>query len=122
MQEPLVLRGPDMPGDALPYRTIGPFNKDDIPKGLWREHRLKADVWAILTIEAGSIRFCWDDDEGGDVLLQAGAQIVVPPTIPHHLEDVAAVTVSLTFWAVPSDQTKAAVPYSPAVSMPGDGS
>ena len=98
-----MFRDPDMPGGAQPYRTIGPFNKDGIPKGLWREHSLKADVWAILTVKTGSIRFCWDDEEGGNALLQAGTQIVVPPAAPHHLEDVGAVTVRLTFWAAASD-------------------
>lgn len=107
MQGPLILRASDMPDDAQPYRSIGPFDKESIPKGLWRAHNLKAGVWAILTVETGSIRFCWDDEAGGNVLLHEGAQLVVPPTVPHHLEDMGAVTISLTFWASTNTNNKA---------------
>lgn len=90
------------------YRALGPFTVDTIPKGLWREHNLKADVWALLTVVEGRIRFCWDDAAGGAHLLETGAQIIVPPIVPHHLEKIGPVTITLSFWAVSAPQSPGA--------------
>ena len=94
-------RGPALPPDARVYRRLGPFDVETIPAGLWRRHDLKAGVWGLLSIEAGSIRFCWDDAEGGTRILSAGDVLQVPPTVPHHLEREGPVTVTLSFHAVP---------------------
>ncbi len=97
---PLTPREPAMPANASVYRTLGPFTAETIPKGLWREHNLKAGVWALLTVEQGQISFCWDDAASGSHLLESGAQIIVPPLVPHHLEESGSVTIGLSFWAV----------------------
>ena len=65
----IVDRGPPLPAGAISYRRIGPFDADAIPTGLLRRHDLKPGVWGVLTIAAGRIRFCWDDDAGGSHLL-----------------------------------------------------
>ena len=98
----LVLREPLLPADVESYRAIGPFTLETIPKGLWREHNLKDGVWAILSVLQGQIGFCWDDLQGGTHLLGQGTRLIVPPTVPHHLEQAGPVTISLTFWAVPT--------------------
>lgn len=72
-----------LPADARAYRHLGPFDADAIPAGLWRRHDLKSGVWGLLSVEVGSIRFCWDDAEGGTHILSAGDVLLVPPTIPH---------------------------------------
>lgn len=101
-------REPPLPPEAAMYRALGPFTVDTIPKGLWREHNLKADVWALLTVLEGRIHFCWDDASGGAHLLETGAQIMVPPIIPHHLEQVGPVAITLSFWALPETHSPAA--------------
>jgi len=77
-----------LPPGFRAYRKIGPFNGDNLPAGLLREHRLKEGTWANLTVLAGEIGFVWDDpDSDGEMtVLVAGDSINVPPTIPHHLE------------------------------------
>lgn len=95
----IVDRGPTLPKDARTYRCIGPFDADAIPAGLLRRHDLKPGVWGVLTIGAGRIRFCWDDDAGGSRLLAPGDAMLIPPTVPHHLERDGSVRLSIAFHA-----------------------
>lgn len=93
-------RGPELPGGARPYRRIGPFAADAIPAGLLRCHDLKPGVWGLLSVEAGAIRFCWDDAAGGSRRLAAGDTMLIPPAVPHHLERQGPVTIAIAFCAV----------------------
>jgi tellurite resistance-related uncharacterized protein len=95
-------RGPALPDGAWAYRTIGPFAADTIPAGLLRMHNLKAGAWGVLTVEAGAVRFCWDDDVGGARTLAAGDAMLVPPLVPHHLERTGPVTLRIAFHAPPA--------------------
>lgn len=95
----IVDRDPPLPAGAKSYRRIGPFDADAIPAGLLRRHDLKPGVWGVLTIAAGRIRFCWDDDRGGSRLLAPGDAMLIPPTVPHHLERDGRVSLSIAFHA-----------------------
>lgn len=79
-----------LPSDTAVYRTIGPFGCDSLPKGLLREHRLKEGTWGRMRVLSGTIRFVWDDDgvDHGAVLV-GEETLIIPPTIPHHLELLA---------------------------------
>lgn len=102
----IVERGPSLPEGAPCYRRIGPFDAATIPAGLLRRHDLKPGVWGVLTIAAGRIRFCWDDEAGGSRLLAPGDVLLIPPTVPHHLEREGPVRLSIAFHAEhPSDST-----------------
>ncbi|HMO75216.1 MAG TPA: DUF1971 domain-containing protein [Sphingopyxis sp.] len=92
-------RGPPLPESASCYRRIGPFEADTIPAGLLRRHDLKSGVWGLLHIVAGAVRFRWDDAAGGSRLLVAGDTMLVPPTVPHHLETGGPVTLTIAFHA-----------------------
>lgn len=95
-------RGPALPPGSAPYRHLGPFDAAAIPAGLLRRHDLKPDVWGMVTVETGAIRFCWDDEQGGGRLLVAGDTMLVPPTVPHHLEVDGKVGIRIAFWAPPA--------------------
>ena len=87
----MMAAGPPVRHYALPdgseaYRTIGPFDAADLPKGLRAEHRLKEGAWGLISLIDGSLRFVWDDAAGGAELLTAPAEFVVPPQVPHHVE------------------------------------
>lgn len=76
-----------LPSDAAVYRTIGPFGCDSLPKGLLREHRLKAGTWGRLRVLSGKVRFVWDDDGADHATVVIDKEtVIIPPTIPHHLE------------------------------------
>lgn len=79
-----------LPTDTALYRTIGPFGGDTLPKGLLREHRLKEGTWGRPRVLSGKIRFVWDDDGADDAaVIVDGGTVIIPPTIPHHLEFLA---------------------------------
>lgn len=87
----------ELPAGSICYRRLGPFDEQSIPRGLLAEHRLKPEVWVILTVEAGAIVFAWDDPALDRVRLGAGDPQIVPPCVPHHLEVIGPVRLSLEF-------------------------
>jgi cupin 2 domain-containing protein len=93
---PIAPRG-ELPLGSVAYRTIGPFDAQTLPAGLRAEHRLKEGTWGVLTLSEGSLRFVWDDDEGGADDLVAPARFVVPPQAPHHVEGDGPFTLTIAF-------------------------
>lgn len=85
------------PEAALVYKTVGPFRGAEIPKGLLSEHRLKEDVWGRVTVVEGQLLFVWDDAQGGTAALESPAQMIVPPTVPHHLEQIETAVITVDF-------------------------
>jgi len=82
---PIAPRG-SLPSGSATYRTIGPFGAETLPQGLRAEHRLKPGAWGLIDLTEGSLRFVWDDAQGGHEDLVAPAQLVVPLQVPHHVE------------------------------------
>lgn len=87
-----------LPDGAECYKTIGPFLQADIPAGLLREHSLKPGVWGVLTLIEGRLRFVWDDGSGVYEDLRAPARIIVPPTVLHHLDELADAVITIEFF------------------------
>ncbi len=81
-----------LPAGAAVYRSIGPFDRAGLPKGLLREHRLKEGAWGRLRVLSGEIGFVWDDAGAAQdaATLAASASIVIPPGVPHHLEPLGS--------------------------------
>ncbi|QZH73919.1 MAG: DUF1971 domain-containing protein [Erythrobacter sp.] len=80
-----------LPEAVTSYRRIGPFTSANLPGGLLREHRLKEGNWGRVEVKSGSIGFVWDDDgadKGGVAVVRARQTIIVPPTVPHHLQSL----------------------------------
>ena len=90
-------RAERLPAGVEAYRTIGPFDAASLPPGLRRTHNLKQGTWGVLTLEEGRLGFVWEDALGGREELQAPAEIVVPPQVPHHV-DGDAFRLSITFY------------------------
>ena len=97
----MTLRAEKLPADATCYRRIGPFDEASFPAGLLGEHRLKEDVWGVLTLVDGAIGFAWDDAEGGEIELVAPASLVIPPTVPHHLTVGGPFSLTIEFHRQP---------------------
>ena len=90
-----------LPAGAACYKRIGPFSEDSLPAGILREHRLKDDVWGVLTIVDGAIGFTWDDAEGGEIELAARSRLVIPPAVPHHLTVRGPFSLTIEFHRQP---------------------
>ncbi len=87
-----------MPERAECYRRIGPFDRASLPAGLLAEHRLKAGVWALVSLEQGEVSFVWDDGRDSPVQhLRAGDSLVVPPEVLHHLEFEGDFKIGIAF-------------------------
>jgi tellurite resistance-related uncharacterized protein len=93
---PIARRGA-LPAGSMPYRTIGPFNPATLPSGLRAQHSLKDGVWALLKVFEGSLRFVWDDAEGGIEYLVAPAELIIPPLAVHHVEETGPFRVTIAF-------------------------
>jgi tellurite resistance-related uncharacterized protein len=94
--ETLAPRG-RLPAGSEAYRTIGPFDANTLPAGLRAEHRLKEGTWGLLTLSEGSLRFVWDDEQGGADDLSAPTILVVPPQVLHHVEVTGPFVLSIAF-------------------------
>lgn len=91
----------DLPVGAICYWRSGLFDQHSLPAGLTREHRLKEGTWGVLTLLTGAIRFNWGDSEGGAVELSAPAKMVIPPTVPHHVNVRGPFTLEIEFFRQP---------------------
>ena len=88
-----------LPDDVVCYRTLGPWTDSEIPAGLLKQHQLKAGSWGELTVVSGTIEFCWDEASIAEpICLAAGQRIIIPPTIPHHLQIIGEVVLDLHFY------------------------
>ena len=91
------MRAYELPAGVACYWQSGRLDRESLPNGLTREHRLKEGTWGVLTLRTGSIEFIWDDPEGGTVALSAPATMVIPPTVPHHVVIGGPFTLDIEF-------------------------
>ena len=94
-------RASELPVGATCYWRSGLLDERSLPAGLQREHRLKEGTWGVLTLLSGSTGFTWDDDEGGTVELSAPARMIIPPTVPHHVDVRGPFTLEIEFHREP---------------------
>ena len=88
-----------LPDGVVCYRTLGPWTEREIPAGLLKQHQLKAGSWGKLSVLSGSIAFCWYDVIDAEPnRLQKGQQLIIPPTIMHHLQITGDVVLDLHFY------------------------
>jgi tellurite resistance-related uncharacterized protein len=87
----------ELPYGSAAYRSIGPFDAQTLPAGLRAEHRLKEGTWGLLELTEGSLRFVWDDEDGGADDLAAPATLIVPPQVPHHVEGAGPFSLTIAF-------------------------
>ena len=92
-----------LPKSVEPYRTIGPFDQDTIPKGLFREHSTKRGVWGLLEVESGSVRYVvTDPTHAASYVLDRTCAGVIVPEQKHHLEILGDVRFQITFYREPN--------------------
>jgi cupin 2 domain-containing protein len=105
----LASRG-QLPPDAEAYRTIGPFDAETLPQGLRAEHSLKPGTWGLIELTEGSLRFVWDDAEGGTEDVVAPARLIVPPQVLHHVEGSGSFALTITFYRSADSTTGGGLP------------
>ena len=80
-----------------PFRTSPEFTHENMPAVLLREHRLGQGTWGIIRVHKGEILY-FDDDTSAGLSQSAGTVAVVRPDMPHRLEIVGPVSLTLEFY------------------------
>ncbi|HWL42234.1 MAG TPA: DUF1971 domain-containing protein [Ilumatobacter sp.] len=89
--------------DGLEHgRTTDVFDEQHHPRGLLRAHRVAEGVWARLLVHTGSLTFVFDDQPKQPIEVAAGADLVIPPSLPHHVEIDGPVTFAIEFHRSPT--------------------
>lgn len=88
-----------VPTTLKAYQEIGPFSAENLPKGLLKDHKLKAGSWGRLTMLEGAIRFVWSDGRTDNVTeeLTAGDVLMIPPQALHNLEKTGDFLLKIAF-------------------------
>ena len=87
-----------LPDDAILVRTTVAFDESTVPAGLLRAHRIAEGVWGRLVVQAGTVTFRFEDNEGSPHRMTAGSSIVIPPSKPHHVSLDPAGSFVLEFY------------------------
>ncbi len=88
---------PAIPEGFALVRRIGPFTADTLPRGLLGEHRLKVDRWGQVSVLSGRVRLVWEQADRPAWDLEAPAEVMIPPEVPHHLELLGDVELAIAF-------------------------
>ena len=88
-----------LPENVSPYRELGPFTQDSIPKGLFSNHSTKAGVWGQVAVHSGSVRYViTEPGEEETLMLDTNTPGIVAPQQRHHLELTGPVELGITFY------------------------
>jgi tellurite resistance-related uncharacterized protein len=85
------------PTPTKPYRSTPVFDEVTLPAGLRREHRTKADVWGVIRVLEGRLRY-QVLDPSSEVILEPGSPGLIFPEQPHRVEPLGAVRMHVEFY------------------------
>ena len=89
--------GADTRLPSEPYRSSPVFTADTLPKALQQEHRTKRDVWGVINVLEGTLRYCKEDGSAPETLTPQSPGLVRPDE-PHHVEVLGPVMVRIDFY------------------------
>jgi len=87
----------EMPEGLRPTRTTATWDTSTVPAALRRAHRVAAQTWGLLEVEAGEVRFQADTEPPMDVLVTPERSQPIPPELDHHIEPSADARFHVTF-------------------------
>lgn len=83
------------------YKRTDAFTEETVPKGLLNDHSTKADVWGLIRVESGQLRYRVTDPRREPfeaMLVPEGAPGIVEPTIVHHVTPAGPVRFHVEFY------------------------
>ena len=92
----------EMPDGLAPVRTSATWDANTVPDALRRAHRVAAERWGLLEVEAGEVRFQADTHPPLDVLVTPARPQPIPPELDHHVEPTEGARFHVTFLARPN--------------------
>lgn len=91
----------EVPEDLELIATTETWDEETVPAGLLREHRVPPGRWGVLRVHSGAIRFLLGEGPASVRVVEAGSSQGIPPEVPHRLERIGPVTVTLDFLSIP---------------------
>ena len=89
----------ELPDGLRVVRTAGPFDRDTLPAGLRRSHRVADGTWGVLRVLEGSVRFTMATVPPVERELMAGDTQPIPPLVPHTVGVADPVRLAVDFMA-----------------------
>ncbi|MEO9132161.1 MAG: DUF1971 domain-containing protein [Sphingomonas sp.] len=89
-----------LPGNLERYKSTDMFSEANIPAALMRDHTTKAEVWGLIRVAEGSLRYHITDPRRAlfeTILSPDSPPGIVEPTILHHIEPLGAVRFQVEF-------------------------
>jgi tellurite resistance-related uncharacterized protein len=80
-----------------PYRTTPVFDEASLPAALRKEHRTKANVWGVVRVLEGRVRFV-SLDPPSETILSADTPGRVEPEQPHFVEPLGRIKMQVEFY------------------------
>lgn len=91
---------PQLPPGLVAYRRTPVFSETTVPAGLRRQHTTKADVWGLVVVLDGQLRFR-RLDPFDETILDPTHPAVIAPEEPHEVEPVGKVRFHVEFYRAP---------------------
>ncbi|MFV0430802.1 MAG: DUF1971 domain-containing protein [Alphaproteobacteria bacterium] len=90
-----------IPAEAKPYKTVGPWTVDKIPKMLLNRHNTKAGVWAKLEVLQGVVNYFLCDNDAEAIVLTPEEYGVSEPQVWHYIKPSEDAKIKITFYSIP---------------------
>jgi tellurite resistance-related uncharacterized protein len=85
-----------LPDDVHAYRRTSVFTQDTAPKGFFKDHTTRDNVWALLHIVEGQLEYTIDGTETH--ILEPGVVGVIEPRVRHHIRALGEVSFFIEFY------------------------
>lgn len=85
-----------LPDDVKAYRRTSIFTQETAPKGFFKNHTTRDNVWALLHIVEGQLEYTIGTDEIH--ILKPGKNGVIEPQVVHHIKLLGQVAFFLEFY------------------------
>lgn len=92
------MTGTRLPAGLELVRTTATWDRESVPAGLLRAHRIAEGTWGRLVVEQGALELVFEDDESIE-LVGVGEAVVIPPGRPHHVNLDGPVRFHVEFYA-----------------------
>ena len=87
----------DPPLAPVPYKRTAVFDENTLPAGFRKEHRTKTDVWGVIRVIDGRLRYKVLEP-ASEAILEPGHPGLVLPDQPHLVEPLGPMRMQVEFY------------------------
>ena len=86
----------NLPDDVAAYQRTKSFTQNSVPPCLLTNHSTKEDLWGLIQIEKGQLKYTIDNNEVH--ILTPEICGIVEPNVTHHIRPLGEVLFSVEFY------------------------